>query len=91
VRRVRFAGVVAVLMAVSSVPWAHADLRLGRRVDLGHDRVAGTAGQPGRWVPRTTSATDGPLTNDTAYAYSLRAYYRSWTSAPVTASLTPSC
>jgi hypothetical protein len=43
-------------------------------------------------TPRpTTSATDGPLTNGTAYTFSLRAYYRSWTSTPVTAGLTPSC
>jgi hypothetical protein len=57
------------------------------------DRIVTGAVQATKNVtPRqTTSTTDGPLVNGTAYTFSLRAYYRSWTSMPVTAGITPSC
>lgn len=57
------------------------------------ERLVAGSGQATKDVtPRSTSSTtDGPLVSDTAYIFSLRAYYRSWTSAPATASLTPSC
>jgi hypothetical protein len=38
-----------------------------------------------------TSTTGGPLTNGTTYTAELTAYRGSWTSAPVSATLTPSC
>ena len=38
-----------------------------------------------------TSATDGPLVNGTTYSYRLWAYYGTWTSPAITATLTPSC
>jgi hypothetical protein len=38
-----------------------------------------------------TSATDGPLSNGVTYTYRISAYFRSWTSPPVTASLTTNC
>ncbi|PRY49317.1 hypothetical protein LY71_10693 [Geodermatophilus tzadiensis] len=39
----------------------------------------------------TTSATEGPLVNGTAYSFRLWAHRGTWTSSVVTASLTPSC
>jgi hypothetical protein len=39
----------------------------------------------------TTSATDGPLVNGTAYTYRVRSYRGTWNSVWVTAALTPSC
>jgi len=39
----------------------------------------------------TTTAADGPLVNDTAYTYSLRATLSSWRSPSTTTTLTPDC
>jgi hypothetical protein len=39
----------------------------------------------------TTTATDGPLVNGTAYTYRLRAYLGSWRSTTQTGTLTPAC
>ncbi|PRY49316.1 hypothetical protein LY71_10692 [Geodermatophilus tzadiensis] len=39
----------------------------------------------------TTSATEGPLVNGTAYSFRLWAHRGTWTSSVVTAPLTPSC
>jgi hypothetical protein len=39
----------------------------------------------------TTSTTEGPLVNGTAYTFRLWAYHGTWTSTAVTAPLTPSC
>jgi len=38
-----------------------------------------------------TSAADGPLATGVTYTYRISAYFRSWTSPPVTASLTTNC
>lgn len=39
----------------------------------------------------STSTTDGPLVNGTAYTFRLWAYHGTWTSLVVTATLTPAC
>lgn len=65
-------------------PWA-----TGHRLER---TVGGAVEATKNVTPRpANSTTDGPLTNDTAYTFALSAYYRSWTSTPVTAGLTPSC
>ncbi len=39
----------------------------------------------------TTTANDGPLTNNTSYTWRLSAFYGNWTTSAITASLTPNC
>ena len=57
------------------------------------DRVVGGSVTSTKTVTpiSTTSTTDGPLVNGTAYTFRLRAYRGSWVSADVTGTLTPAC
>jgi hypothetical protein len=57
------------------------------------ERRSGDTAEPPRSITRvdTTSTTEGPLVNGTAYTFRLWAYRDSWTSTAVTASLTPAC
>lgn len=57
------------------------------------DRQVGGSTLSTKPVPgvSTTSTTDGPLTNGTAYTFRLRTYLGSWRSTPVTAGLTTNC
>ncbi|WP_136697262.1 hypothetical protein [Geodermatophilus dictyosporus] len=54
--------------------------------------TAGTAQAPRSITPvGTTSTTEGPLVNGTAYSFRLWAYRGTWTSTVATAPLTPAC
>ncbi|MEX5718214.1 hypothetical protein [Geodermatophilus maliterrae] len=57
------------------------------------ERSSGGTTEPLRSITpiSTTSTTEGPLVNGTAYSFRLWAYRGTWTSTAVTASLTPSC
>ncbi|SDC48757.1 hypothetical protein SAMN05660690_1624 [Geodermatophilus telluris] len=57
------------------------------------ERSSGGTTQPLRSITPigTTSATEGPLVTGTAYTFRLWAYRGTWTSTPVTASVTAAC
>jgi hypothetical protein len=57
------------------------------------ERVVGGAVEDTRTLDpvSTTTVTDGPLVDGTAYTYRLWTYYGSWTSPVVTIGFTPAC